>query len=734
MSRNPQLASLGVNAVGYLRGGLGLGQAARLYVQALHAAGVPVRTTTVDVNLPDVVGPDGRRAQVKTMDFADLHVEGELPFNLVCVNAPELPALHAQLGAQFFEDRYTIGVWAWEVDIVPPSWDRAFGLVDEIWVYSRYVQEIISNVSPVPVVRIPLPIVAPPPGGDVAGLHLPEGFAFLFLFDFYSTLARKNPLGLVEAFTRAFAPGEGPQLVLKSHNGDFKPERLARLREAAGDRPDIHIVDQFLSGSEMAALMRRADCYVSLHRAEGFGLTLGETMALGKPVIATGFSANLDFMTAENSYLVRHAETLVGPEGENYPAHGTWAEPDLDHAAQLMREVWEHQDEAAARGARAQREIAEHFSLPAVGQVARERLKRLAAGHRRKRHAAATGSSSGDGDNGGGLVNSWVETAELKLTFDPLRDARETGGAKGAARRAALAAMRPYTHHQDELSRFTVNGLREIDDRLDDLTLDTQAQIARLQALVHRSEAAIAKELTLLVEGMRARPASTHPAISQTDEHGHRVLRFDGAASDAATYRGFEDIFRGDERAVRQQQLAYLPHFAGAEWVLDLGCGRGEFLDALVARGIGARGADMDASMVARCVEKGHDVRLADAATHLRALDDATVPGMFAAQVVEHLDAGELTELLGLMRGKLAAGGVAVMETVNPHNPAALKAFWTDTTHHHPLFPEVLLALCRLAGFESGEVRFPEESGNFDADVYANRDYAVIVRTAAAGA
>lgn len=730
MTRNPQLASLGVNAVGYLRGGLGLGQAARLYIQALHEAGVPVRTTTVDVNLPDVVGPDGRRAQVKTTDFADLHVEGELPFNLVCVNAPELPALRASLVPEFFEDRYTIGVWAWEVDVIPPSWDRAFGLVDEIWVYSRYVQEIISNASPVPVVRIPLPIVAPPPGADIAGLHIPEGFAFLFLFDFFSTLQRKNPLGLVEAFTRAFVPGEGPHLILKSHNGDFKPERLARLREAAGDRPDIHIVDRFLTSPEMAALMRRADCYVSLHRAEGFGLTLGETMALGKPVIATGFSANLDFMTAENSYLVRHSETLVGEEGENYPAHGTWADPDLDHAAQLMREVWENPAEARRRGERARREIDEHFSLDAVGRVARERLKRLAAGQRRRDAAHMAGAV--DGDGGDGLANSWVETAQLKATFDPLRDARETGGAKGAIRRAALQAMRPYTHHQDELSRFTVNALREIDNRLDDLTLDTQAQIARLQALVHRSDAAIAKELSLLVEGMRARPASTHPAISQLDEHGRRVLRFDGASSDAATYRGFEDIFRGDERAVREQQLAYMPLFAHADWVLDLGCGRGEFLDALVARGIAARGADMDDSMVARCVEKGLDVRLAGAATYLRELEAGSVPGMFAAQVVEHLGPGALTELLALMQSRLAPGGVAVMETVNPHNPAALKAFWTDQTHHHPLFPEVLLALCRLAGFESGEVRFPHASDDFDKDVYENRDYAVVVRNAAA--
>jgi O-antigen chain-terminating methyltransferase len=121
-------------------------------------------------------------------------------------------------------------------------------------------------------------------------------------------------------------------------------------------------------------------------------------------------------------------------------------------------------------------------------------------------------------------------------------------------------------------------------------------------------------------------------------------------------------------------------------------------------------------------------VELADAATYLSSLDDDSVPGIFAAQVVEHLGAEQLTELLALVRRKLAPGGLAVFETVNGHNPAALKAFWTDVTHHHPLYPEVLLALCRLAGFDSGEVRFPRETGDFNADVYANRDYAVYAR------
>ncbi|MGH2897419.1 MAG: hypothetical protein ACRDMZ_01995, partial [Solirubrobacteraceae bacterium] len=127
-------------------------------------------------------------------------------------------------------------------------------------------------------------------------------------------------------------------------------------------------------------------------------------------------------------------------------------------------------------------------------------------------------------------------------------------------------------------------------------------------------------------------------------------------------------------------------------------------------------------------VERGLDVTLADAAAHLRGLDDGSVPAIFAARLVEHLDAERLTALLALVQRKLAAGGIAIIETVNPHNPAALKAFWTDPTRHHPLLPEVLLALCRLAGFASGEVRFPQESGDFDADVYANRHFAVIVR------
>ena len=156
MSTSPStLAStVGVDVAGYLRGGLGLGQAARLYVAALQAGGIPVRTTTVDLRMPEVHGDDGTRAELKTTDFTDLAFEGDLPFNLVCVNAPELPRFYSDVGPNFFAGKRTIGVWAWEVDKVPDDWSWAFGVVDEIWTYSQYVVDVLRPVSNLSLIHI----------------------------------------------------------------------------------------------------------------------------------------------------------------------------------------------------------------------------------------------------------------------------------------------------------------------------------------------------------------------------------------------------------------------------------------------------------------------------------------------------------------------------------------------------------------------------------------------------
>jgi glycosyltransferase involved in cell wall biosynthesis len=362
----------GVNVLGFLREAKGIGEAARLYARALETAGVPVRTGALQAgNTPLADGAEHTA-------LGKLRGSRRFPVNLVCLNAPELQRLYDQ-GGKLPRARRSIGVWAWEVDVVPPEWAGISAALDEIWVYSHHVADILGLALPVPVAVVPLPVVPPrlegPPDPRTA-----DGFSFLFLFDFHSMLERKNPLGAIEAFARAFAPGEGPRLVVKSFNGDQRPEDLERLRAAVGDRPDIEVIDEYLDRGGRDRLIAGCDSYVSLHRSEGFGLTLAEAMAFGKPVIATGYSGNLDFMSQDNSYLVDHSPTHVGPGVEVYPAEATWAEPDLDHAAQLMRRVYEEHAEAFERGRLGQTTVEERLSPEVVGAVARQRVERLTDG------------------------------------------------------------------------------------------------------------------------------------------------------------------------------------------------------------------------------------------------------------------------------------------------------------------------------------------------------------------
>ena len=365
---------LGVRVTGYLSHILGLGSAARGYARALGAAGVAI--TTVSVPLDHLQLPGELSSEYGRHSYDDvIHAEGH-GFELVCVNADELPEVINRLGEDFFQGR-RIGVWGWETNSIPSRWKNAFDLLDEIWVYSQFMARNLGAVAPVPVVALPPPVEVPLRQPEPMRLGVPSGFMFLFVFDYLSTIQRKNPVGLIEAFKRAFTPGEGPHLLVKTLNAPLRPLAEEEVLWATEDRPDIRVIDRSLSAQERDSLMMSCDCYVSLHRSEGFGLTLAEAMGLGKPVIGTGYSGNVDFMNPDNSFLVDYDLTLVGPDCEIYPADGEWADPSIDHAAELMRRVYEQPEDAARVGARARDDVARMLSPQATGAAMARRLREL---------------------------------------------------------------------------------------------------------------------------------------------------------------------------------------------------------------------------------------------------------------------------------------------------------------------------------------------------------------------
>ena len=358
----------GVDLIGYFHAELGVGEAGRLLRTGLEAGGVPTET----------IACRGTLSRQKH----DFEASGVARFDttILSVNADQFSAVREEFGRDFFDGRYVIGQWFWEVEQFPRIYHHAFSLVDEVWVATEHIRRSLLSADPeVPVKLMPLPLLAPEVDSDVslATFGLDDRFTFLFTWDMFSIFARKNPLGVVKAFANAFAPNEGPRLVLKTINGSHRREDMERLRFACRRRPDITIIDGYLDAGRAAGLMAACDCYVSLHRAEGLGLTMSEAMALKKPVIATAYSGNMDFMTPDTAYLVPWEPVDIGADAAPYPAGASWAEPDLDAASTLMRDVYA--DPAASRevGARAARDLSIRFSTAAVGRRMSKRLEEI---------------------------------------------------------------------------------------------------------------------------------------------------------------------------------------------------------------------------------------------------------------------------------------------------------------------------------------------------------------------
>lgn len=364
-------ASFGLNVVGYLCDETGVGEAARAALRALHQKNFPVAYTIVTSQ------------PYRQNDHSVLHLPQGHPyaFNCFYVNADQAKTIYDELSPQFFAGKHNIGYWHWELSRFPAMWLDRFQYFDEIWVASNFGQNAVAQVSPVPVVTIGNSVEKRPhPGLTRHQLGLPEDkFLFLFVFDMFSFIERKNPFGLIEAYRRAFGEqAKETQLVIKVNNLEQFPQHQAALAQGIKSISGI-LLDNYLDREDLNGLFHLADAYISLHRSEGFGMTMAEAMNLGKPTIATAYSANTDFMTVTNSYQVGYQLVELQETYGPYQKGQVWAEPDLDHAAAQMRRVVENPVEASCLGAQAAADIQRLYSSQAIAQKMIQRLEAIAA-------------------------------------------------------------------------------------------------------------------------------------------------------------------------------------------------------------------------------------------------------------------------------------------------------------------------------------------------------------------
>jgi len=325
----------GVNLFGYAKGEIGIGEDVRMVALALEAQNIPFCIINVQ--------PGSNVSQQDSSVEKWIVSEPRYAINIFCTTGIEQSRYACEQGLAVFNGRYNIGFWPWELPSWPSSCTYTYAMVDEIWGISRYTANAYGNARR-PVYAMSLPVTVDCVSQENrADFGLPENdYLFIFSFDFNSKLTRKNPVGVICAFQRAFplAGNDAVGLVIKASHVTNSNKAWERIRTMIKADPRIHVIDVTLRRPQVLALYRCCDCYVSLHRAEGFGRGLAEALLLEKQLIATSFSGNMDFCTAERVGLVRYKKRDLAADEYFHGGGQYWADPDIDHAAELMQDTY----------------------------------------------------------------------------------------------------------------------------------------------------------------------------------------------------------------------------------------------------------------------------------------------------------------------------------------------------------------------------------------------------------
>ncbi len=361
--------------IGYLEAALGLGELMRGLVQSVAAT-----------ELPFALYPFNHGVETRLIggfmedryDFKNRH-----RVNIIELAANQVQVMFGEVGRWRTAHSYNILRTYWELPKAPAAWAGLLKGIHEIWAPNEFVRQAFREIFDGPITIVP-PCVETETqrefGREQFGMD--DGlFYFTFSFDYFSHPQRKNPLGVVRAFQAAFPRGDEPVgLMIKSTSAaDHYPEIKSAIREAASLDPRMKIIDRIFSRDEMLSLIRQSDCYVSLHRSEGFGLGMAEAMALGKPVIGTDYSGSTDFLSDRTGFPVAYTMRPVQQGDYIFSTGQSWADPDDGSAAEAMRRVFFNSGERQSRAASGKAFIEAVYGRANVGRIASARLKEILA-------------------------------------------------------------------------------------------------------------------------------------------------------------------------------------------------------------------------------------------------------------------------------------------------------------------------------------------------------------------
>ena len=365
----------GINIIGFATGQFGIGEDARTATRAFLKAGVAPCVYEPPIPLACAVIKDG---------WVNRYIEPSprYRFNLFTIPAPDTLRMFFLQQIGVLAGRYNICAWQWELPHWPERWKRLLTIPDEIWAQSRYVQTMFEQVTQKPVVYMPLAVEVPefsPCRRSRFGIP-EEPFTFLSVFDCNSWFQRKNPMGAIRAFQAAFPLGnKDAQLVVKMMNTQREVPEYKELMRAVALDARVFVIDEFLSRNDMLALLDCADVFVSLHRSEGFGRLVAESMLQGKPVISTNYSGSVDFAHERTAYVV-NGPLVPLKKGDYSEWEGQhWMEPDIGLAAAAMRRCIEDPSGTAAMALRGQQIVLNNHSIEAVSKRYVKRLRELGA-------------------------------------------------------------------------------------------------------------------------------------------------------------------------------------------------------------------------------------------------------------------------------------------------------------------------------------------------------------------